>query len=254
MSADKVYDLIDQVAELGFKGKIGFHRLSESFLDPRIFDFISYAKKKGMRYVDSTNGDVLKSNPDLCNKLDGVADGLVIGLYDYKNFFEKQKKIVFWERKFKKTEIRFSLPLENLKIRRNSEIYSEYADNEAVLEQPCSRTSNLKVRYDGEVSLCCQDDLCSFGLGNVFESNIKDIWFSEKYIELVEDLKKPGSRRKYELCKKCNIPDRGKNSGKNTSKQLHQKILERGARLLIYAYSGIKDLFRRNNRNVRSRQ
>ncbi len=206
MPSDKVFDLIDQVADLGFKGKIGFHRLSESFLDLRLFDFISYAKKKGMKYHDHTNGDMLKSNPVFCDQLDGLADTLIVGLYDYKNDIEKQNEIEFWKQRFKKTEIKFSLPLDYTKIRQNSKIYNESKKNQKILNQPCFKTGNLKIRYDGCLSFCCQDDLCNFNLGNVFESSIAEVWFSEKHTMLMNDLRNPGSRHKYDLCSNCFIP------------------------------------------------
>ncbi|MCP4551374.1 MAG: hypothetical protein GY834_04895 [Bacteroidetes bacterium] len=245
MPTEKVYDLIDQVAELGYKGNIGFHRLSESFLDSRIFDFISYAKKKGMKYLDSTNGDVLKSNLNLCNMLDGVADCLIIGLYDYKNNLEKQKEIDFWKKRFKKSEIRFSLPLENMRIRQNSKVYNEVNKNMASLDQPCFRTKDLKIRYDGNVSLCCQDDLCNFNLGNVFLSSIEEIWLSDKHIKLVNDLKKPGSRHKYDLCKRCYIPDIKKNKSKETIKKLHQKITRSGLTFILFQYGELRKILLR---------
>ena len=68
---------------------------------------------------------------------------------------------------------------------------------------PCFRTNGLRIRYDGEVSLCCEDDLCTFKLGNVFDSSIKDIWWSEKHIEVVNSLKNKCGRNAYRLCRGC---------------------------------------------------
>jgi len=204
MPSDKVYDVINQASKLGFKGSVSFHRLSESLLDERYVKFVTYTKRKGIKVCQATNGDVLRSNKELCSKLDGLVDKFVIGLYDYKTFGEKLKEIIFWKTKFKKTKIRFSRPLEFPIIRQNSNIYNVKRKNTRMLNLPCFKThKQLLIRYDGEVSLCCEDDNCYFDLGNVFDESLDKIWWSDKHISLVKELRKSNSRHNFELCSKC---------------------------------------------------
>ncbi|MCK4995663.1 MAG: SPASM domain-containing protein [Thermoplasmatales archaeon] len=203
MPTKKITDIIDEAEKLGFKGPIGFHRLSEPFLDKRYLELATYAKNKGMKVWENTNGDLLKNDPALCSKLDDLLTGITIGLYDYKNKKERNAQVRFWENRFKETNVVFSLAAEFPKIRQNSKLYDKKLVTSRIRNCPCFQTRVLRIRYDGEVSLCCQDDQCSFKLGNVFNSSIKDIWWSEKHIKIVNSLKVPGGRISYTLCSNC---------------------------------------------------
>jgi len=204
MASEKVYSILNELSNLGYSGRITFHRLSESLLDPRYLDFVKYTKNKGMKVEDHTNGDVLMNNKTLCKQLDGLVDTFVVGLYDYKSKSEREELKRFWINKFQKTNIRFSTPIEEPVIRQNSGIYPGAEKDKKILGLPCTRRlSGLLIRYDGGVQLCCEDDACGFNLGNVFEQSIEEIWWSDRHIQIVNDLKKPGSRHNYELCSQC---------------------------------------------------
>lgn len=204
MPTEKVYDLIDQAHHLGFRGKIKLHRLSESMLDKRYVEFARYIKSKGLRLLENTNGDVLKKNEALCEQLDGLIEHLTVGLYDYHNEIEKQAEIAYWQSKFTKTQLAFSTPPENCTIRQGAKIYFEVEKNPAALELPCLQPSRMMlVRYDGEVSLCCEDDQCHFNLGNIFEKSLEEIWWSYKHIRIATILQKAGSRHHFARCSQC---------------------------------------------------
>ena len=204
MSTETVYNLIDQASKFGFKGKIKLHRLSESLLDKRYVEFAQYIKSKGLRLLENTNGDVLKKNEALCTQLDGLIEHLTIGLYDYKNEAEKQTEIAYWRSKFKKTELVFSLPPENCTIRQGAKVYFEVDKEPNALELPCTQPNRMMlIRYDGNVSLCCEDDGCHFDLGNAFEQSLSEIWWSYKHIKIARTLEKPGGRHQFKRCSQC---------------------------------------------------
>jgi radical SAM protein with 4Fe4S-binding SPASM domain len=203
MPTEKVYAIMDEISGFSFRGFIGFHRLSEPLLDPRFIDFCRYARSKGMKILETTNGDVLAKNIKLCRELDGVVNILVIGLYDYKSKNEKEQQMKHWQETFKNTMVRFSTPQEHPKIRQNSKVYREAHKDKTILTHPCFKTRNLLIRYDGNVSLCGQDDQCRFDLGNVFENSLREIWWSEKHIRIIKSLQLPMARYKYELCSTC---------------------------------------------------
>jgi radical SAM protein with 4Fe4S-binding SPASM domain len=204
MPTEQVYRIIDQAVALGFRGRTKLHRLSEGLLDARYLEFARYIKARGLHLKDDTNGDVLRKNPDLCQKLDGLVDQLTIGLYDYTNEMEKQKEILFWKSKFQKTELVFSLPNEYCIIRQGSKIYAEVTKKAEVLELPCKQPFQfLLIRYDGQVSLCCEDDLCQFNLGNAFTHSLLAIWWSAKHINIARTLQKAGGRHRFDRCSQC---------------------------------------------------
>jgi radical SAM protein with 4Fe4S-binding SPASM domain len=200
----KIKDIIDQVVKLGYQESIGFRRLSEPFMDDRYIEVATYAKEKGLIIWDHTNADFLKTNPDLIKQIDNIVDYLTIGLYDYKNKKEKYEQMKFWRKQFNKTKIDFSLAAEKPRIRINSILEPDNNSGNLIKNFPCLWPMwGLWVRYDGELSLCIEDDHCTFGIGNVFEKSIKDIWLSKKHIEIVNTLKKNNGRLNFELCKKC---------------------------------------------------
>jgi len=204
MPSAQVYRIIDQAHALGFRGKTKLHRISEGLLDDRYLEFATYIKAKGFLLAEDTNGDVLRRDPELCRKLDGLIDCLTIGLYDYRNELEKQQEILFWRSRFKRTRLSFSLPNEYCLIRQGSQIYAEVPKESQVMEFPCHQPSSfLHIRYDGSVSLCCEDDTCQFDLGNAFTDSLLAIWWSWKHIRIARTLKRAGGRHRFPLCRRC---------------------------------------------------
>jgi radical SAM protein with 4Fe4S-binding SPASM domain len=204
MPSEQVYQFIAQASRLGFKGKIKLHRLSESLLDKRYLEFAQYIKAKGLRLCENTNGDVLRKNEALCAQLDGLIEHLTIGLYDYHNEQEKQTEMAYWRSKFKQTEVAFSIPPENCTIRQGAQVYLEVMKNPAALDLPCTQPKRMMlIRYDGNVSLCCEDDGCHFDLGNAFEQSLQEIWWSYKHIKIAKTLEKPGGRHRFKRCSQC---------------------------------------------------
>jgi len=204
MPTEQVYRIIDQADALGFRGRTKLHRLSEGLLDERYLEFATYIRGKGMTLVEDTNGDALRTNSALCASLDGLIQHLTIGLYDCRTEFEKQQQMFFWRNRFKKTRISFSLPREQCLIRQGSGIYDQAPKNRAVLGLPCNQPTNfLLIRYDGNVSLCCEDDHCRFALGNAFSEDLASIWWSWRHIVLARTLQKVGGRQRYGACRQC---------------------------------------------------
>lgn len=218
MPTENVYNIINQAHELGYKGIIKLHRLSEPLIDPRYIEIARFIKQNTeMKLFDDTNGDILKKKPRLIPLLDGLVYGFTIGLYDATTEKEKETEKTYFRSLFKKSQIRFSIPQEACTIRQNSKIYDEVDKDPKALDSPCFQPQKfLQIRYDGNVSLCCEDDQCNFGLGNAFEKSIKDIWWSEKHVMLARELAKPGGRHKFNVCNKCyNSQDKVQLEGDN---------------------------------------
>ena len=204
MPTEKVYSIINQASKLGFKGIVRFHRFSEPLLDSRYLEFAIYVKKMGMKLHDDTNGDVLKNNPDLCSKLDGILDLIKIHLSDHKNHSEMNQEKIYWRSKFRKTKVRFSTPSEQQMIMQNSKTYYETEKDPKCIDSECLWPYyDFQIRYDGNVELCCEDDQCSFKLGNVFEQPLEEILWSKKHLKIVRTLTKPGGKHHFELCRNC---------------------------------------------------
>jgi radical SAM protein with 4Fe4S-binding SPASM domain len=203
MPTDRVLSILDQAYDLGFRGAVGLHRLSEATLDTRFLDVYRYLRKKGMVYQDATNGDVLKRKPDLCAAIDEPETELIIGLYDSTTEEERDAEKAFWRARFKHAVVTFSEPDKNLVVRKSSQVYDLAEKDPAILDMPCYAQDELLIRYDGNVSLCCQDDPCEFDLGNAFERPLEEIWWSEKREQITQTLHRAGGRRLLGPCSTC---------------------------------------------------
>jgi radical SAM protein with 4Fe4S-binding SPASM domain len=227
LPTDKVYDILNQLVKLHFAGPIAFHHMSEPTLDNRLIDIATDAKSMGMRPFMHTNGDRLKDNPELCKSIDSIFHRVCVGLYDYKNQKQLNTQKKFWRKKFKNTKLTFSCRGQSsyFKVRPNMDM-SQIDESDAKIKkkldsacnQPCFESSKrLIIHYDGNVAMCCEDMKAEFGLGNVFNESIEQIWWSKKHIEICRNLKRSKGRKLYSLCSGCkNVKKMLKFKKKNT--------------------------------------
>ncbi len=64
------------------------------------------------------------------------------------------------------------------------------------------------IQYDGDMAHCCEDTYGAFNLGNVYQSSLNELWFSEHHVQVIEDLI-AGRREKYQLCRNCPLSPTG---------------------------------------------
>ena len=205
MTKELFFKIIDELKDMGYKGKISLFSNNEPFLDERIIEFHKYAKKKLKKawFVLYTNGslltlDKLKQIVQYCDKIviDNYSDTGEVndGLYEVKRFIESniglRKKVYFDMRK--QNEILTSRGGTAPNKREGDRI-----DCKCVLP-----FQQLVIRPTGEVSLCCNDALGKMTLGNCKEQTIKEIWFGQPYREVRTIMFEKG-RLGIPLCSKC---------------------------------------------------
>lgn len=215
MPTEKILDLMDQARALGFGGPVGFFHYSEPLLDDRSIELAVEARKRGLVPELHTNGDVLLRNDALCEQVRRAYPTIVVGLYDYESDEELARHKQYWRRRLEGVELGFS----PISASRAGSVYSlgipralvppdarmripDLAFDNAPCHRPLIR---LIVQYDGTVCHCCEDTLGVFDLGNVFESSIEAIWYSENHVRIIEDLIR-GARSRYALCRNCPQP------------------------------------------------
>ncbi len=64
----------------------------------------------------------------------------------------------------------------------------------------------ISIQYNGDVALCCRDYEGKFILGNLQESNLKDIWHSKK-LKTARQFHLDGNIERVSLCANCSSPD-----------------------------------------------
>jgi radical SAM protein with 4Fe4S-binding SPASM domain len=207
MPTEKVIDVLDQLVDLKFTGSVAFHFHSESFSDSRMIYFCEQAKKRGFKVALFTNGDYLKNDSELCRKTVEVADNICVGLYDVpdnKEDLSQAKRE--WRNKLN------GIPIIKFSYAAQKPTYRYYANNKVKLKSlktnrcrhPLTR---FLINYNGNVSFCCEDARYDFSIGNIFKTSIKEIWWSEKNIKMLNDVAM-GIINDDSICLKCNRGDK----------------------------------------------
>jgi radical SAM protein with 4Fe4S-binding SPASM domain len=222
MPTETILDILDQARALGFRGRVGFHHYSEPLLDKRNVVLAREARARGMRPYLHTNGDVLRHSDELCEEVKSVYELIVVGVYDYDSNEELEESKRYWRRRLAGANLEFS-PIGRSGARSAHSIGIPRAlvpsDSRMAVPDltfahaPCHRPLiRMIVQHDGEVCNCCEDTHGVFGLGNVYESSLEEVWFSERHVRIVTDLI-AGRRQKYALCRNCPLPPTAPASG-----------------------------------------
>ena len=221
MPTDKILDLLDQAQALGFRGHVAFHHYSEPLLDKRNISLAREAKVRGMKPSLHTNGDVLKHDDALCAEVKDIYESIVVGLYDYETNEELEETKQYWQNRLAGTSLKFSpIGLSGGRSAHSTGIPRALVPPDARMvgpdltyaHAPCDRPlMRMIIQYDGTVANCCEDTFGSFNLGNIYEHSLEDLWFSERHVEIVEDLI-AGRREKYSLCRNCPLLPTGRPS------------------------------------------
>jgi radical SAM protein with 4Fe4S-binding SPASM domain len=234
MPTDKILDLLDQAHAMGFQGHVAFHHYSEPLLDKRSIRLAREARMRDMRPYLHTNGDVLKRDDDLCMQVKDLYEYIAVGLYDYETNEELEEAKRYWQIRLAGANLKFSpIGLSGTRSAHSTGIPRALVPPDARMlgldltyaNAPCHRPlMRMIIQYDGTIANCCEDTTGAFHLGNVYEHSLKELWFSERHREILDDLV-AGRREKYPLCEKCPLPPTGRPpSGKKIEIDLRGRI------------------------------
>ncbi len=213
MMTDETYhEIISQLKELGWKGKLFMCVNNEPFMDKRIVDFARYAKEElsGIEIAMISNGTLLSE--DKLDSLIGVVNQITINDYSEKyEFTELNKRLIDHIRKnedaFKDIRITFNR-------RYSKEILATRAGNapnkpkkNVKVTAPCLYPfTDLIIFPDGKAGMCCNDCFEVTDYGNVMSDSIGAIWGSSKFKGLRLSMK---NGRTHPFCKECDVVDAG---------------------------------------------
>jgi radical SAM protein with 4Fe4S-binding SPASM domain len=218
MPTETVLGLLDQAQALGFTGLVTFFFFSEPLLDRRNIAFARAARDRGLRPYLHTNGDVLRVNDALAEAVQDTYEFVVVGLYDYETSEDLETDRAWWRERLPRADLGFSYvrpvaapELPTLGIPRAlvpTDVRAGIPDV-TFANGPCSRPlQRMIIRHDGAMCNCCEDLHAQFGLGNVHEATLADLWFSERHVEIARDLL-AGHREDYPLCAACPLRPTG---------------------------------------------
>ncbi|WP_026670916.1 radical SAM protein [Butyrivibrio sp. AE3006] len=208
MSEDLFKRIVGQLEDLQYSGRFTTFSNNEPLLDDRIVEFNRYAREHlpKARIHMYTNGTLF--NLELFKELVDVLDELIIDNYnqelelikpvrEIKEYCETHSELEL----NKKVTIVLRKPQEILTSRGgnapNRKEIREYPDDRCLLPY-----RQMIVRSTGEVSLCCNDALGEWTLGDLRTESITDVWYGTKFKKVREALYKG---RQY--CGKCKYCD-----------------------------------------------
>lgn len=196
--------IVDELADIGFKGNLSPHGYGEPLTDPRLISFMHYAHSRlpEATLLLYTNGDFL--TPTLLDKLydAGVSDYRITShstddasltdsvnrISQLKNHAKDQNKDITIQCLFPR-----ELPLCNrgglLEVNQRGPLMCEFAD------------WPVTINYRGDVLSCCNDYLGQVVFGNLCHESLEDMWLKPDFLRLRHQIKKQVYT--LDICKKC---------------------------------------------------
>ncbi len=208
MTEELFHRIIDELQELNYKNELKLYSNNEPYLDIRIFDFMKYAREKLPQayLVIYTNGSLL--DIEKVKESLKYLDILVIDNYSVegsdlpnnlraiKEYCDNHKEM------YKKLKLTMRKQDEIL-TSRGGQAPNVRADMKIQHFKGCFLPfKQLIVRPDGKCSLCCNDALGKYTMGDLNEKSVQEIWFSETYTKIREKMQREG-RHSLDLCDRC---------------------------------------------------
>ncbi len=189
LSSKLVKSVIDQLGKGGFKGYIAFHRYNEPTNDPRLFQFIAYAKKQvpKAKIRVLTNGSYLNQN---------MADDLYevgLDILEVSSYFLKEHQRLIGL----KVKIPYLVTFQILDNRKTI-----YASDKIDLHKPCfAHINDITINCEGKMPICCLDWKNQVIFGDLNKDTLEKILHSRFFTHTFKALSK--GNRYLDICSRC---------------------------------------------------
>lgn len=206
MNEELFYSIIDQLSAIDYHHVVCFNLNNEPLLDKRIVEFIQRAREKlpNATFIMYSNGSLFTEQ-----HLEEIFPSInMLYIDNYHNdriINEPVKKIL----QFVEDHPEYSEKLVINIIRKDAirTTRGGLAKNRTkvyFLHSPCSYPFNqLNIRPDGKVSLCCNDALGKYTLGDCNTQTLLEIWDGEKFREIRKKMVK--GRDCIPMCRQCDV-------------------------------------------------
>ncbi len=207
MEEEIFYKIIDELAELKYCGTVDLCSNNEPFLDQRIVRFAQYARQMlpDAYLFLYTNGTLLTT--ELFQEIEPYVNRIDIDNYsDTLEMIPSIRKIYdyCYENDIDSKKV-------NIILRKVNEVLSSRGGqapnklNGEASGKPCILPYvQLVVRSEGKVSLCCNDALGKYTMGDLHTQTLKEIWFSTEYESVRKEMSRNG-RKNLRLCNACDV-------------------------------------------------
>lgn len=205
MTEQLFQDIIGQLAEISYSGRLALFSNNEPFLDKTIIEKHRYAREKlpKARMHLFTNGTLLRLE-DFAEVMKYL-DEMVIDNYnqelklirpcrEIKEYCEEHQDLK------EKVTIVLRKPHEILTARGgdapNRRKLLSYGEDKCILP-----FTQMVIRPDGKISLCCNDPLGKNTLGDLTKENILDVWYGDRFTMVRKCLLQ--GRKHWKHCEYC---------------------------------------------------
>jgi len=188
MSKDVFNRLIIELKKIEFSGRFSYQFYNEPLLRR---DLENLVQQVSIELPDTyqvlyTNGDLLSEERYKGLKETGIAH-FIVTRHDFSPIPERELQTVL-------------LPTD-LQLTNRGGIMSNLSES---LTLPCYAPSEmLIVTVTGDVILCYEDAKRTQVMGNILESSIEEIWFSQDFVELRKSLVKGNRDKAASICENC---------------------------------------------------
>lgn len=199
-----IKEALDQCTELGFAGGVCLSHYNEPLMDERLPEIAELVKSYGQFNLVfiNTNGDFLTE--ELAQDLDGLLDKMIVTLYMDEPV--KSQRAEWIKSLFQSTYVEIITQSNHIATH-----FSPVFDVKELAEKHKNHTCpepriRVIINHRRQYLLCCDDVIGNFDLGTFPEISIKDCWFGEKHMSIMNTLNTAGGRLNYSYCSTCPRP------------------------------------------------
>ena len=214
MTDELYHSIIDQLADMGYKGHLTLYGNNEPLLDKDIVEKHKYAREKlpDSFIFMSTNGLIL--NIEKLEAIKPYVNQIIINNYDMKYELHSNIKKIYDHVKshpeeYKDVDIQIQMRyLQEVLTNRAGSSPNKKAKEDKVIKETCLLPfTDMWITPNGNVGLCCCDNLEVTVYANLNDVSLKEAWNSEGLNEARKKI--AGGRQNYPFCKHCDFIDAG---------------------------------------------
>lgn len=206
MSEELFKKIIDELHDLNYSKELALFDNNEPFLDERIVEFQKYVRESlPNAFLDLwTNGSLLTLDKFL--EIIPYLDRIVIDNYNDELYLNPNVKAIsdyIEDKPELKDKVVIYMRKQNDVLTSRGGLSPNKKDGDYYIDVKCVLPfQQFNVRPDGKISLCCNDALGVYTLGDLNKQSIKEIWYSNEYMKIRKEMKENG-RKNLKLCSNC---------------------------------------------------
>lgn len=204
MTEELFYKLIGDLERINYNGIVSLYSNNEPFLDERMPEFLKYAREHlpNAFHQIYTNGTMLTLK--LFDQVIPYIDRMVLD--NYSDGIKIPPKLMALKKHIdsgdNKDKVVFAMRIEDEVMTSRGGQAPNKKKAKAVSHGCILPFQQMVIRPTGKVSLCCNDALGIYTLGDANRDFILDIWNSDRYNSIRKEHIK-NKRKRLKLCKAC---------------------------------------------------